>query len=141
MGSIKISSAVLAAAICALITGFCVKYVADSEHQDYIKKQKEALYAPTTKQQCIAGIQLGFDAYMKLQQEQDYKQNNILILGKLRNADTRTIAIAYALLGEITERKDLLDVVSKYTILPKTDERELARKKKESSLEYCNTIS
>lgn len=104
--------------------------------------QKEMLYTPTTKQQCLDGTQLGFDAYVKQHNEQNYSVNNVLLLAKARNADARTIAIAYSVHTEIDVAKGMLDtVVSHVPMMPKADAMELARKKREGWMEYCGTIA
>ena len=121
------------------ITALTVSYFVDKEKLD---TQKEMLYAPTTKQQCLDGTQLGFDAYVKQHNEQNYSVNNILLLAKARNADSRTIAIAYSVHTEIDVAKGMFDtVVSHVPMMPKADAMELARKKREGWMEYRGTIS
>lgn len=112
------------------------------EAKEKLDTQREMLYAPTTKQQCLDGTQLGFDAYVKQHNEQNYSVNNILLLAKARNADARAIAVAYSVHTEIDVAKGMLDtVVSHVPMMPKADAMELARKKREGWIEYCGTIA
>lgn len=112
------------------------------EAKEKLDTQKEMLYAPTTKQQCLDGTLLGFDAYVKQNNEQNYSVNNVLLLAKARNADSRTIAIAYSVHTEIDVAKGMLDtVLSHVPMVPKADAMELARKKREGWIEYCGTIA
>lgn len=112
------------------------------KQQKQLDTQKEMLYAPTTKQQCLDGTQLGFDAYVKQHNEQNYSVNNVLLLAKARNADARTIAVAYSVHTEIDVAKGMLDtVVSHVPMMPKADAMELARKKRDGWIEYCGTIA
>ena len=126
---------------CVSLIASGVLYSQLQEAKGKIDTQKEMLYAPTTKQQCLDGTQLGFDAYVKQHNEQNNSVNNILLLAKSRNADARTIAVAYSVHTEIDVAKGMLDVVQQHTpMMPRADAMELARKKREGWIEYCGTI-
>lgn len=99
--------------------------------------QKEMLYVPTTKHQCLDGTQLGFDAYVK---GKDGDTNYILHLAKTRNADSRTIAVAYSVYSEIVNINLVVAEAAKNFGFKQGDEMAVARARRDMSMEQCNTI-
>lgn len=116
------------------ITALTVSYFVDKEKLD---TQKEMLYAPTTKQQCLDGTQLGFDAYVK---GKDNDTNHILSLAKARNADSSTIAVAYSVYSEIVNINLVVGEAAKNFGFKQGDEMAVARARRDMSVEQCNTI-
>ena len=107
------------------------------KQQKQLDTQKEMLYAPTTKQQCLDGTQLGFDAYVK---GKDNDTNYILPLAKTRNADSRTIAVAYSVYSEIVNINLVVGEAAKNFGFKQGDEMAVARARRDMSREQCNTI-
>jgi len=122
---------------CVSIIGSGVLYSQLQEAKEKLDTQKEMLYAPTTKQQCLNGTQLGFDAYLK---GKDNDTNHILSLAKARNADGRTIAIAYSVYSEIININLVVGEAAKNFGFKQGDEMVVARARRDMSVEQCNTI-
>ena len=122
---------------CVSIIGSGVLYSQLQEAKEQLDTQKEMLYAPTTKQQCLDGTQLGFDAYVK---GKDNDTNHILSLAKARNADSRTIAVAYSVYSEIVNINLVVGEAAKNFGFKQGDEMAVARARRDMSVEQCNTI-
>ena len=122
---------------CVSIIGSGVLYSQLQEAKEQLDTQKEMLYAPTTKQQCLDGTQLGFDAYVK---GKDNDTNHILSLAKARNADSRTIAVAYSMYSEIVNINLVVGEAAKNFGFKQGDEMAVARARRDMSVEQCNTI-
>lgn len=122
---------------CVSIITCGVLYSQLQETKQQLDTQKEMLYAPTTKQQCLDGTQLGFDAYVK---GKDGDTNYILSLAKTRNADSRTIAVAYSVYSEIVNINLVVGEAAKNFGFKQGDEMAVARARRDVSWEQCNTI-
>lgn len=122
---------------CVSIITCGVLYSQLQEAKEKLDTQKEMLYTPTTKQQCLDGTQLGFDAYVK---GKDNDTNHILSLAKARNADSRTIAVAYSMYSEIVNINLVVGEAAKNFGFKQGDEMAVARARRDMSMEQCNTI-